>query len=62
MARTAIAACLALVLARLIGLEYPQWSAMTIWASSQPLRGQLLERSFFRMAGTVVARLSASCS
>lgn len=54
LARTSIAACLALFLAWLIGLEHPQWSAMTVWASSQPLRGQLLERSFFRMTGTVV--------
>jgi uncharacterized membrane protein YccC len=31
---------------------------MTVWASSQPLRGQLLERSFFRMAGTVVGTIA----
>jgi uncharacterized membrane protein YccC len=58
MTRTAAAACLALYLAWLVGLEHPQWSAMTVWASSQPLRGQLLERSFFRMAGTVIGTIA----
>lgn len=56
--RTALAACLALLVAWLLGLEHPQWSAMTVWASSQPLRGQLIERSFFRMAGTVVGTMA----
>ncbi len=50
---TALAACLALLAAWLLGLEHPQWSAMTVWAASQPVRGQLLEKSFFRFAGTV---------
>ncbi|MHA7967984.1 FUSC family protein [Rhizobium sp. CAU 1783] len=52
--RTAIAACLALFIAWLIGLEHPQWSAMTVWAAAQPTRGQLLEKSFFRIFGTLV--------
>ncbi|MDR0225580.1 MAG: FUSC family protein [Burkholderiaceae bacterium] len=52
--RTAFAACLALLAAWQLGLEHPQWAAMTVWAASQPLRGQLLEKSFFRVAGTVV--------
>lgn len=52
--RTAFAACLALLLAWLLGLEHPQWSGMTVWAASQPLRGQLLEKSFFRALGTLV--------
>lgn len=51
--RTAAAACVALWLAWLLGLEHPQWAAMSVWAASQPLRGQLLEKSFFRFAGTV---------
>jgi uncharacterized membrane protein YccC len=55
--RTAAAAFLALFLAWVVGLEHPQWSAMTVWASAQPLRGQLLERSFFRMAGTIVGAI-----
>lgn len=52
-ARTALAACLALALAWALGLEHPQWAGMSVWAASQPLRGQLLEKSFFRFAGTV---------
>lgn len=51
--RTAAAACIAFLVSWLLGLEHPQWSGMTVWAASQPTRGQLLEKSFFRMAGTV---------
>lgn len=51
--RTSIAACVALALAWALGLEHPQWAGMSVWAASQPLRGQLLEKSFFRFAGTV---------
>lgn len=52
--RTAVASCLALVVAWLMGLEHPQWSAMTVWAVSQPMRGMLVEKSLFRGLGTVV--------
>lgn len=52
--RTALAACAALLVTWLLGFEHPQWSAMTVWAASQPVRGMLLEKSFFRAAGTVV--------
>lgn len=52
--RTALAACAALLLGWAIGLDHPQWSAMTVWAASQPLRGQIFEKSLFRMAGTLV--------
>jgi uncharacterized membrane protein YccC len=51
--RTALAACLGLLVAWLIGLEHPQWSAMTVWAASQPVRGMLIEKGLFRAAGTV---------
>lgn len=51
--QTACAACAALLVAWLLGLEHPQWSAMTVWAASQPTRGQLLEKSLFRVAGTL---------
>lgn len=51
--RTALAACLALLVAGLLGLEHPQWAAMTVWAASQPTRGQLVEKSIFRVAGTI---------
>jgi uncharacterized membrane protein YccC len=55
--RTAIAACIALICAWMIGLEHPQWSAMTVWAASQPLRGHLLEKSAARLAGTIIGAL-----
>lgn len=55
--RTACAACLALVIAWSAGLEHPQWSAMTVWAASQPTRGQLLEKGAFRFAGTVAGAI-----
>ncbi|MDK3019811.1 FUSC family protein [Pseudodonghicola flavimaris] len=50
---TAVTACLAFVLAWALGLEHPQWAAMTVWAASQPTRGQLLEKSLFRILGTI---------
>lgn len=52
--QTALTACLALALAWILGLEHPQWSAMTVWAASQPLRQQLIAKSLYRMLGTVV--------
>ncbi len=52
--RTASAACLALLLAWALGLEHPQWSAMTVWAASQPVRGMLIEKSLFRGLGTLL--------
>ncbi|MGG4605244.1 FUSC family protein [Paenalcaligenes sp. Me131] len=52
--RTALAACAAVVIAWLLGLEHPQWSGMTVWAGSQPWRGQLAEKSVFRLLGTLV--------
>lgn len=55
--RTALASALAMTLAWLIGLEHPQWSAMTVWAVSQPVRGMLLEKSFFRAIGTLIGTL-----
>lgn len=51
--RVAIGCCLALVIAWALGLEHPQWAGMSVWAASQPLRGQLLEKSLFRVLGTV---------
>lgn len=52
--RTTIAACLALFIALAIGLEHPQWSAMTVFAAAQPTRGQLFQKSANRLAGTIV--------
>ncbi|MGE4326511.1 MAG: FUSC family protein, partial [Pseudodonghicola sp.] len=51
--RTAITACLAFMLAWMLGLEHPQWAGMTVWAATQPTRGQLLEKSLFRILGTI---------
>lgn len=51
--RTAIGACIALLLAWALGLEHPQWAAMSVWIASQPTRGMLLEKSLFRALGTV---------
>ncbi|MCT4369898.1 FUSC family protein, partial [Yangia mangrovi] len=56
--RTAFAACLALVVAWMLGLEHPQWAGMTVWAASQPVRGQLLEKGLFRFAGTVIGTIA----
>ncbi|MBN9436840.1 FUSC family protein [Bosea sp. (in: a-proteobacteria)] len=51
--RTCFAACLALLAAWALGLEHPQWSAMTVFASAQPARNMLLEKAFFRGVGTL---------
>lgn len=51
--RTAVAVCVAVLLGWTLGLEHPQWAGMTVWAAAQPSRGQLLEKGFFRIAGTI---------
>ncbi|WP_045681394.1 FUSC family protein [Martelella endophytica] len=56
--RTAIGACLAVLIAWLMGLDHPQWAGMTVWAASQPTRGQLLEKGFFRIAGTIAGAVA----
>ena len=52
--RTAVAAFVALLIAKAIGLEHPHWAAMSVWASSQPTREHLLARGIYRFAGSVV--------
>lgn len=52
--RTGSAACLALFLAWALGLEHPQWAAMTVWSVSQPTRGLLLEKAGYRALGTII--------
>lgn len=52
--RTALAACVALVVAQAMGLEHPHWAAMSVWASSQPLREHLLSRGLYRVGGSIV--------
>ncbi|KFI32969.1 hypothetical protein CG51_19205 [Haematobacter missouriensis] len=54
---TALAACLSLVAAWALGLEHPQWSAMSVWAAALPVRGQLVEKAANRFLGTVVGAL-----
>ncbi|NYT75634.1 FUSC family protein [Alcaligenaceae bacterium] len=55
--RTALACCLSVLLAWLLGLEHPQWAGMTVWAASLPIRDHMLEKSFFRVMGTVTGTL-----
>ncbi|MFG1478455.1 FUSC family protein [Xanthobacter sp. V4C-4] len=55
--RTAFAAVLALVLAAALGIDNPQWAAMTVWVVAQPTRGQLLEKGVFRILGTFAGAL-----
>jgi len=45
---------LAFTAATLLHLRNPYWAAMPVWVISQPARGILLERSIFRVAGTLV--------
>ncbi|WP_369309461.1 FUSC family protein [Providencia rettgeri] len=50
---TACASIAALFIAQYLALVHPQWAAMTVWASAQPWRENLLEKSWWRFAGTV---------
>lgn len=52
--QTALAAAVALMVAWALGLDHPQWSAMTVWAAAQPVRGMLLEKGLFRALGTAI--------
>lgn len=52
--RTGCAAVVALLLAWALGLEHPQWAAMSVWAAAQPLRGQVMAKSLSRLLGTVL--------
>lgn len=55
--RTALACCAAVLIAWLMGLEHPHWAGMTVWAASLPIRDHMLERSFFRVLGTISGTL-----
>lgn len=48
----------ALVVATLLQLENPFWAAMTALIVIQPTRGLLLEKSFYRLVGTVAGSAS----
>lgn len=56
--RTAIGACLAMALGVVFGLEHPQWAAMSVWATSQPFRGQAIEKGLFRFGGSIVGAIA----
>ena len=56
--RTALAAFLAVLIAWALGLQHPQWAGMTVWAAAQPLRGQMLEKSLFRITGTMIGTVA----
>ncbi len=51
--RTALGCIGAVWVAWIAGLEHPQWAGMTVWIASQPMRGHLIEKSIFRIAGTI---------
>ena len=54
--RTALASAFALAFGWWLGLEHPQWAAMSVWAATIPLqkKGMLLEKGLFRLLGTVL--------
>lgn len=52
--RGTAAALTALAAAEFLGLSCPYWAAMTALIVIQPTRGLLLEKSFYRLLGTVV--------
>ena len=57
--RTALAAFVAFVVAKAMGLEHANWAAMSAWASSQPLREHLLSRGMYRFAGSLLGVIYA---
>ena len=60
--RTALGSCLALLIAWLVGLEHPQWAAMTVFAASQPPRNMLVEKVSFGRSEPWSERSPAWCS
>ena len=57
--RTALAVCVAILLAFWLGLDHPQWAGMSVWIASLPVRGSLLAKGAARLAGSVVGALVA---
>ena len=57
-ARGTLAALAALLLAIVLKLENPFWAAMTALIVIQPTRGLLLEKSYYRLVGTVAGSLA----
>ncbi|MBP6018846.1 MAG: FUSC family protein [Burkholderiaceae bacterium] len=56
--RTALACCIAVLASWLLGLEHPHWAGMTVWAASLPIRDHMIEKSFFRIFGTLTGTLA----
>lgn len=52
--RLALSAWIAFALASLLHIENAFWAAMPVWVVTQASRGLLLERAFFRIAGTLL--------
>ncbi|HEY6008429.1 MAG TPA: FUSC family protein [Geobacteraceae bacterium] len=57
-ARGTVVALAALLVAVILGIENPYWAAMTALIVIQPTRGLLLEKSFYRLVGTVVGSVA----
>ncbi len=49
----ALTAFLALILAWVLGLDHPQWAAITVFVTIQPSRGQTIEKNIYRFLGTL---------
>ncbi|HZV82456.1 MAG TPA: FUSC family protein, partial [Geobacteraceae bacterium] len=56
--RGSVAALAALLVAMILKLENPFWAPMTALIVIQPTRGLVLEKSFYRLVGTVVGSLA----
>lgn len=55
--RTSLAMLAALALAAALGLDSPQWAAMTVGLVAQPTRGLQLAKGFYRLLGTLLGAL-----
>ena len=57
--RTASASSIALACGWWLGLDHPQWAAMSVWAATIPLqkKGMILEKGLFRLIGTLIGTL-----
>ncbi|MCM2394581.1 FUSC family protein [Rhizobium sp. S95] len=49
----ALTAFLAMVVAWSLGLNHPQWAAITVFVTIQPSRGQIIEKNVYRFVGTL---------
>lgn len=51
--QVSLVALLALAMAWALRLEHPQWAAITVFLTLQPTRGQIVEKSSYRVLGTI---------